>query len=61
MPGLFGGLIAILVVPGIAIAQLSGIIISVVLAFVTGFIGGYIIKITGKKISPYEDSEEFSE
>jgi len=61
MPGLFGGLVAILVVPSIAMAQLSGIIFTIVLAFVSGIIGGYIIKFTGTKKSPYDDSEEFAE
>jgi ammonium transporter Rh len=32
MPGLLGGLLAIAVVPGYAVAQLSGILITVVLA-----------------------------
>jgi ammonium transporter Rh len=61
MPGLFGGLVAIAVVPGIAVAQLSGIIFTVLFAFIAGLVGGYIIKLTGSKKSPYEDAEEFSE
>jgi len=61
MPGLFGGLMAILVVPNIAAAQICGIIITVITAFISGIIGGYIIKITGKKEIPYEDCEEFAE
>lgn len=60
MPGLLGGLIAILVVPNIAVAQLSGIVFTIVLAFVAGTIGGYIIRLTGTKKSPYEDAEEFA-
>ncbi len=59
MPGLLGGLIAIIVVPGIAVAQLCGIIFTVVFAFAAGLLGGFIIKLTGTKVSPYEDSEEF--
>ncbi len=37
------------------------IIFTVVLAFVSGLLGSYIIKITGTKMSPYDDSEEFAE
>ncbi|MDP4119257.1 MAG: ammonium transporter, partial [Bacillota bacterium] len=59
MPGLFGGLVAILVVPNIAKAQLIGIVFTVALAFIAGIIGGCIIKITGSKESPYEDDDEF--
>ena len=55
MPGLLGGLIAILVVPGIAVAQLSGIVFTVVLALVTGVVVGFIIRATGIKESAYED------
>ena len=40
MPGLLGALIAMLVVPGIAVAQFIGIIFSVTFAFVTGLIAG---------------------
>lgn len=61
MPGLIGGLAAICVVPGIAQAQLSGIAFTVVLAFSTGLIGGYIIKATGTKKLAYEDKDEFGE
>ncbi len=60
MPGLFGGLIAILVVPGIAKAQLAGIGITVVLALVGGVVSGFIIKATGKKEIVYEDADEFA-
>ncbi|MDP4132741.1 MAG: ammonium transporter [Bacillota bacterium] len=59
MPGLLGGLAAILVVPDIAKAQLIGIVFTLVLAFTAGIIGGYIIKITGSKKIPYEDDDEF--
>ena len=39
MPGLLGGLLAIAVVPGYAVAQLSGILITVVLALACGVVG----------------------
>jgi ammonium transporter Rh len=55
MPGLFGGVAAIFVVPGIARAQIAGIVFTVVLAFVTGAAGGYLIKATGSKAAAYED------
>lgn len=60
MPGLLGGLIAVLVVPGIAAAQIAGIIFTVVLAFLCGTIGGFIIRLTGAKEKAYEDEDEFS-
>ena len=60
MPGLFGGLVAILVVPGIAKAQIVGIVITVVLALVSGRIGGLVIKALGTKRLVYEDKEEFA-
>ena len=47
MPGLLGALIAILVVPGIAVAQFIGIVFSVTFAFVTGLIAGKLIRATG--------------
>ncbi len=61
MPGLLGGLAAIFFVPGIAKAQLTGIVFTVVLAYAGGLIGGYIIRLTGKKIKSYEDYDEFAE
>ena len=60
MPGLMGGLAAILVVPGIAKAQLAGIGITVVLALVSGLVAGYVISLTGEKSLVYEDRDEFS-
>ncbi|HTJ55557.1 MAG TPA: ammonium transporter, partial [Nitrosospira sp.] len=60
MPGLLGALVAIFVVPGIAAAQLIGIVFSVVLALVTGTIAGMLIKATGTTRLAYEDSDEFT-
>ena len=60
MPGLLGGVIAIFVVPGIAKAQLIGIVVTILLAFVSGVIGGHIIKLTGSKLLVYEDRDEFA-
>ena len=61
MPGLMGGLIAILVVPSAAKAQLVGIIFTVALALISGVIAGFIIRLTGEKKSAYDDSDEFIE
>jgi ammonium transporter Rh len=60
MPGLLGAFIAILVVPGIAVAQFIGIVFSVTFAFVTGIIAGKLIKATGTTVLAYEDSEAFT-
>lgn len=59
MPGLLGGLIAIIVVPSVAKAQLSGIVFTVALALVSGVIAGLIISLTGKKETAYDDCDEF--
>ena len=60
LPGLFGGLVALLVVTGINVkAQLVGIGITVVLALVSGVISGLIISLLGRRKTPYIDSEEF--
>ena len=59
MPGLMGGLIAIFVVPSAAKAQIIGILFTVVFALICGIIGGFIIKLTGTKKTPYDDSDEF--
>jgi ammonium transporter Rh len=55
MPGLVGGVTAVLVVPGVAKAQLLGIAFTVVFAFVSGCIGGYVLRLTGRKATIYED------
>lgn len=61
IPGLFGGLIAIAVIPGIdSGAQLSGIGLTIGIAIVGGLISGKIIALTGRRALPYDDNEEFS-
>jgi ammonium transporter Rh len=60
MPGLLGAFVAILVVPGIAVAQFIGIAFSVVLALITGLAAGALIRATGTTRLAYEDSEEFA-
>lgn len=60
MPGLLGGLIAIVVVPGVVGVQLVGIAMTLVLAVIGGVIAGAIIKSTGTTEQAYEDCHEFS-
>lgn len=60
MPGLLGGILAIFVVPGIAKAQIIGIIFTVILALAGGLICGFIIRALGSKKAVYEDSDEFT-
>jgi ammonium transporter Rh len=59
MPGLLGGLAAIFVIPGIAIAQLAGISCTVVLALTGGVVSGFILRATGTKQKAYKDYDEF--
>lgn len=59
MPGLLGGIMAIFFVPGSTKAQLSGIVVTIILALISGLISGYIIKATGSKVMLYEDQDEF--
>jgi ammonium transporter Rh len=60
LPGLLGGLAAVLTVDGIvAGAQLKGIAIAMVIAFAAGLIAGKIISLTGRRAEPYTDEEEF--
>jgi ammonium transporter Rh len=40
-------------------AQVSGILVTVVLALTTGLVAGVLIKATGSKGLLYEDSDEF--
>jgi ammonium transporter Rh len=60
MPGIFGGLAAIVVIKDINIgSQLRGILVTVVLAIVAGLISGKIISLFGKTDEIYEDATEF--
>ena len=61
LPGLFGGLVATLVVNGISKgAQIKGILIAIVLAIVSGLIVGKILALAGRRKEPYTDSEELA-
>jgi ammonium transporter Rh len=60
MPGLLGGLAAIFVIPGIAVAQLAGIVFTVAFALIAGLAAGFVVRATGTKQIAYEDEEEFA-
>jgi ammonium transporter Rh len=60
MPGLLGGLAAILVIDGLdTSSQLSGILITVVSALVFGFVTGKTLSLFGRRKEAYDDTEEF--
>ncbi|NQU53013.1 MAG: ammonium transporter [Bacteroidetes bacterium] len=60
IPGIFGGLAAIVVVDGLDIsAQLKGISVTVVLAVVSGLLSGKVISLFGIKHEIYNDAAEF--
>lgn len=58
MPGILGGITAIFITHNAGI-QLSGIIITVGIAFICGKITGFIVSFLGKKEIPYSDKDEF--
>lgn len=58
MPGLFGGIVAIFIT-GHAGVQLTGIILTVLVAFVCGKITGFILSFFEKKANLYSDEGEF--
>jgi ammonium transporter Rh len=60
MPGLLGGLCAIVVVPTVVGAQLTGIGLTLVIALAGGGIAGMLIKATGTTEQAYEDYPEFA-
>lgn len=60
MPGLFGGIMALFVINGINTgAQIKGIIIAIIIAFVTGLATGSILSLFGYRKDSYNDAEEF--
>lgn len=62
IPGIFGGLAAIVVVDGIDIgAQLKGILITVIIAVIAGLLSGKIISLFGKSEEIYDDALEFED
>ena len=57
---MFGGLAALFVVSGInSGAQITGIVVTVLVAAVTGLVTGKVIALTGRRSAPYVDAEEF--
>ena len=62
IPGIFGGLAAIVVVDGIDVsAQLKGILITIILAVVAGLLSGKIVSLFGKNEDIYDDAAEFED
>ncbi len=62
IPGIFGGLAAIVVVSGLDVgAQLKGIAVTVVLAILSGLFTGKIVSLFGKTEDIYDDGNEFTE
>ena len=62
IPGIFGGLAAIVVVDGIdAGAQIKGILVTIVIAVISGLLVGKIVSLLGKKEKIYDDVAEFEE
>ena len=59
LPGLFGGLVAMVAVNGISRGdQIKGILITIVIAIVSGLVVGKILSLTGRRTDPYTDDEE---
>ena len=58
MPGILGGLSAIVITHHAGI-QIAGILATVAIAFVCGKIAGLVVGLLGKKETPYSDADEF--
>lgn len=58
MPGVFGGLVAVVLV-AFPLWQLAGIGLTVVFAVVMGVVVGFVVSRLGRKETPYEDKDEF--
>jgi len=62
LPGIFGGLAAIFVIDGIdAVSQLKGIAVTLVIAIVSGYLGGKLIALFGRTNEAYNDRAEFKD
>lgn len=60
LPGLLGGFAALFIVEGINFgAQLTGILVTVVIAACAGLVTGKVIAALGRRAEPYIDAEEF--
>jgi ammonium transporter Rh len=61
IPGIFGGLAAMVIVAGISYKyQLMGIGITILVSIVAGIISGKILQLFGHRNVPYVDAEEFA-
>jgi ammonium transporter Rh len=61
MPGIFGGLAALVIVPHLNMgAQLTGIGLTIIIALIAGWLTGLIVSLFGHRNQPYQDIEEFS-
>ncbi len=61
-PGLMGGFVAVFIIDGVSMsAQVTGIIITVIIALAAGYVTGKVLVGFGRKEKPYEDAEEFLE
>lgn len=58
MPGILGGLSAIVITHNVGI-QIAGILTTVVIAFACGKIAGFAVGLLGKKETPYSDEDDF--
>jgi ammonium transporter Rh len=62
LPGIFGGLVAILVVDGIdAGAQALGVAVTIVVAALSGLFSGKVISLFGRPEAIYDDENEFED
>lgn len=60
LPGLLGGVSALIVVSGINFgAQLTALLVTVIIAAVSGLVSGKVLAVMGRRSEPYIDSEEF--
>ncbi|HLG31022.1 MAG TPA: hypothetical protein VI387_12500, partial [Candidatus Brocadiales bacterium] len=60
MPGLLGGLATLFVVQGLSKGiQIKGILITILIALVTGLATGTVLSLLGYRKDSYEDAEEF--
>lgn len=61
-PGLLGGVAALFVVHGLdKTTQLTGIVVTVVIALAAGFLTGKVLSLFGRKAKVYVDSDEFAD
>jgi ammonium transporter Rh len=60
LPGLLGGIAALVVISDINFgAQLTGILVTIIIAACAGLVSGKVIAVLGRRSAPYVDIEEF--